>query len=258
MSTAIDPPRAMTVEFGARTPWTAGAAVAFVLITVLIASAVAVMAGTIYFKLGHRLARGSDVAADHVTLANTMLAMLVMQVVMTAMVWWGAGRFNGHRQELLSLSGGLPLRTLLIGLAGMALLLVPYNLVIYLLWPESFAHDLRPFADLARSPMVWLGGVVVAIGAPLSEELTFRGFLLPALAKARHGFTGAALITTVGWTALHIGYSMTGLIEVFLIGLYFCWLMWRFSNLWLTIALHALYNGMQLAFLAAFPPGPAL
>src|SRR5262245_22782793 len=112
MTTSPTPAGAVTADFAARTPWTAGAAVVFVLITVLIASAVAVMAGALYFTLGQRLApTGSSVAADHVTLANTMLALLAMQAVMIAMVWWGAGRFNGRRQELLSLASGLRLRT---------------------------------------------------------------------------------------------------------------------------------------------------
>src|ERR1700740_1087006 len=113
---------------------------------------------------------------------------------MIAWMWWGAGRFGGDRPQLLSLTSGLPPRTFLVGLAGMVALLAPYNLLIYLLWPQAFTHDLRPFADLARSPVVWLGAVVVVIGAPLSEELMFRGFLLAAVAKTPYCFMGAGLI----------------------------------------------------------------
>ena len=57
---------------------------------------------------------------------------------------------------------------------------------------------------------------------------------------------------------MHMGYSILGLAEVFMIGLYFCWLMWRFGNLWLTIALHAFYNGAQFLILTQVPlPAPA-
>jgi membrane protease YdiL (CAAX protease family) len=98
----------------------------------------------------------------------------------------------------------------------------------------------------------WLVGLAVIVGAPLAEELLFRGFLLPALTKTRRGFWGAAVVTTIGWTALHF-YSIAGLIEVFMIGVYFAWLVRRYGTLWLPMALHALYNGLQFAVLAWWP-----
>ena len=247
-------PASTTAAFGARTPWTAAAAIFFVLVTVLTAGGVAVMAGTVYFQIGQWLQRSSStIASDHVTIANTMLAMIVMQSVIIAMVWWGAGRFGGKRLAVLSLAPLPSPGVLLIGLGGMVALLAPYNLAVYLLWPGEFGQDLRPFADLARSPVAWLGALVVAIGAPLSEELLFRGFLLPAVTKTGYGFRGAAVLTTLGWTLLHLGYSVAGLLEVLIIGLYFSWLMWRYSSLWLPLVLHGLYNGLQLALLAVLP-----
>jgi hypothetical protein len=72
-------------------------------------------------------------------------------------------------------------------------------------------------------------------------------------ARDTSGFALAALFSTAAWTLMHLGYSLIGLAEVFLIGLYFCWLMWRFGNLWLTIALHAFYNGMQMVVLMLVP-----
>lgn len=75
---------------------------------------------------------------------------------------------------------------------------------------------------------------------------------------ARRSFLLASLFSTAAWTLMHLGYSILGLAEVFMIGIYFCWLMWRFANLWLTIALHALYNGGQLLVLMLLPlPAPA-
>ena len=42
-----------------------------------------------------------------------------------------------------------------------------------------------------------------------------------------------------------------------MIGLYFCWLMWRKGNLWLPIVLHAIYNGAQFLVLTQVPlPSP--
>ncbi len=241
-------------DFGARTPWTAGAAVVFAGVALATASGFAVMAGMIYFKLSQWLSGPGDViASEHVTLINTLMATLVLQGVTLGLALWGAGRFGGNRRQVLSLPQGLPLGQFLAGLGGLVAILAPLNLVSYLLWPADFGQDLRPFADLARSSVLWLAVLVLVIGAPLWEEALFRGFLLPALTKTRYGFRGAALLTTFAWTVLHMGYTLVGLFEVLIIGFYFCWLMWRYGNLWLTIVLHALYNGLQLAVISIWP-----
>lgn len=235
--------------FATRTPWTAGAAAVFGLLTLALSIGTAGMMQPLHAGVGRWLAGSQPGVA---VLANAMLTLLIMQAVIFAMVWWGAARFGGQRLVLLSLRPNLPLSAFLYGLAGMVVLLGPYNLTVYLLSPENFAADLRPFWELARSQTVWLSALAIVIGAPITEELLFRGFLLPALTKTRWGFAGAALLTTLGWTALHF-YSLAGLIEVFLIGLYFSWLMHRHANLWLPIALHMLYNGGQLAVMALWP-----
>lgn len=248
-----DTSRSSDVPFGTRTPWSAGAALAFAFITVVVAIAFAYMAQPLHARFGPLLARlAGDPRPELATMFNTMLTLIVMQVALIALVWWGAARFGGIRARVLSVEPRLPLATFLVGLAGMVALLAPYNLGFFLLRPEEFAADLRPFWALARSPAVWLAVVAIVIGAPLAEELLFRGFLLSALCKTRLGFAGAAVLTSVGWTALHF-YSIVGMVEIFLIGLYFAWLMRRYGNLLLPLVLHALYNGLQLAALALLP-----
>lgn len=254
MSISSEPGGGETHDFGARTPWSAGAAVAFALITLGLAIAVTYLAQPIVARIGPLLVGSSGNGGDsNSALASSMLAMILMQATLIALVLWGAGRFGGDRRRLLSLAPGLPVKALLLGLGGMLALLAPFNLAVYLVWPSEFASDLRPFWELARSPALWLASLVVTVGAPLSEELLFRGFLLPALTKTARGFTGAAVLTTVGWTGLHLGYSLIGLVEIMMIGAYYSWLMWRFQNLWLPIVLHAVYNGLQLLVLAVMP-----
>jgi membrane protease YdiL (CAAX protease family) len=116
--------------------------------------------------------------------------------------------------------------------------------VTYSLIEHDMLADLRPFVGLVTGPHWLLATVVLGIGAPLSEELLFRGFLLGALAKSRLGFWGAALIATLLWTGLHAGYSLVGLAEVFAIGLLLSWLLWRTGSLWVTIFCHGLYNSL--------------
>ena len=93
----------------------------------------------------------------------------------------------------------------------------------------------------------------VGIGAPISEELLFRGFLLSALARWRAGFWPAAIVANVAWTSFHLGYSAAGLLEAFLGGLFFSWLLWRTGSLWLPIIGHAVTNIVFLAVIAVYP-----
>jgi membrane protease YdiL (CAAX protease family) len=46
------------------------------------------------------------------------------------------------------------------------------------------------------------------------------------------------------------------LVEVFIAGLFFCWVLWRTGSLWVPIACHTLYNSSILFFLWMIPlPG---
>lgn len=181
-------------------------------------------------------------------------ALLVLQIVIAVATLWIANWYGDRRVELLSLVRVPTLVQWIYGAGLMAAILVPFNLVIWILAPEALTRDLQPFIKLARSDQAWVALFAVGVGAPVSEELIFRGFLLPALAKvAQIGFWGAALITTAGWTLLHLSYSVLGLIEVFTIGLLFCWLMRRFGSLWLAMGLHALYNAGQMIALMLIP-----
>ena len=65
--------------------------------------------------------------------------------------------------------------------------------------------------------------------------------------------SGAALISTALWTSLHASYTLLGIAEVFLIGLFFCWLLWRTGSLWVAIFCHALYNSLIVVVLRYVP-----
>jgi membrane protease YdiL (CAAX protease family) len=180
------------------------------------------------------------------------------QLIMVALTLFASSRFGGRPREVLALDrvpgGWRTYAGALLGLVALQLLLSGVQ--------RSFGHDmgtdLRPFVDLVRGPDGPLVAAVVAVGAPLSEELVFRGFLLSALARTSLGFWGAALLANLPWTALHWGYSTVGLLEVFLIGLFFSWLLWRTGSLRVPILCHAVFNGLVLAVLRFVDlPSPA-
>ena len=114
--------------------------------------------------------------------------------------------------------------------------------------------DLRPFVGFMTGPDWLLALLVIGVGAPLSEELLFRGFLQSALAQSRLGFVGASLISTATVDVPCTPATRRfGIAEVFLIGLFFCWLLWRTGSLWVAIFCHALYNSLVVIVLRYVP-----
>ena len=153
--------------------------------------------------------------------------------------------FGGRLREVLALhapAGGW--RSYAAALAVLAVLQFALSAVQYWTRDGDLYTDLRPFVDLARGQDWAIAAAVIGIGAPLSEELLFRGFLLSALAQSRLGFWGAAVVSSGIWTSLHAGYSAAGIFEVFMVGLFFSWLLWRTGSLRVPIFCHAVYNSL--------------
>lgn len=120
-------------------------------------------------------------------------------------------------------------------------LLVAFNGLAYGLSPDGFVADFREFIRMAKGPDPLVSMLTIAAGAPAWEEMLFRGFLLGPLCGAFGFWPGAALVSG-GWSLLHLNYSLAGLAEVFLMGLYFAWLLRRTGSLWVPMACHAVYN----------------
>ena len=173
---------------------------------------------------------------------------LVVLLTLALAASWGGTR------DVLAL--GRPRGAPGVYLAAVLLLLLlnaAVSVVQYFTVPQHMYTDLRPFVGFMTGPDWLLALLVIGIGAPLSEELLFRGFLQSALAQSRLGFVGASLISTAMWTALHASYTPFGIAQVFLIGLFFCWLLWRTGSLWVPIFCHALYNSLVVVVLRYVP-----
>lgn len=234
------------MNYDARTPWSPFAAL-LVVAAILVVSVTSALAAYISMR------DVFGVSDDSMAVA---VAMLVMQSAATALVLMVASRPGGERAAVLSLDRRPRASTIAAAGLGMLLILIPFNAIVYAVSPETFVSDLAPFKRLILSPAGPLFFFVVAVGAPLSEELVFRGFLQSALARSRFGYWGAAVITTTLWTFLHAGYSVFGLLEVFVIGVYFAALLWWTGSLWVPLICHAVYNG-ALFVLLLFLPLPA-
>ena len=104
---------------------------------------------------------------------------------------------GGRVRDVLALhSASRGWRSYLEAIVALLVLQIVVTIVQYVSFSGDLYADLRPFVALVRGPDWPLAAAVIGIGAPLSEELLFRGFLLSALAGTRLGFWGAALIAT--------------------------------------------------------------
>jgi uncharacterized protein len=90
----------------------------------------------------------------------------------------------------------------------------------------------------------WLAPLLVAaiIAAPAAEEITFRGFLFRGWARSDRSAWPAIVVISVLWAGMHVQYDWTGILQIFIVGLYLGWVRWRSGSTLLTLLLHALFN----------------
>lgn len=236
----------------ARTNWPAGVALAATVFIFLCAVSVSSFATLSAMGL---LKTNTGPSGAPTESGLLVVGIILRQAIIIVLTWLFAGFFRTQRTAMLALhapAGGW--RDVAKAFAGMIVVVTIVNLVGKLFAPGDFERDMAPFVQLAKSDTWWITLIAVGIGAPLSEEFLFRGFLFGPLSLSRIGPKGAALVTSAGWTALHAGYSAVGVIEVGLIGLYFAYVLWRTGSLWVPILCHGIYNSALFAFIMVAPP----
>lgn len=127
--------------------------------------------------------------------------------------------------------------------------------------PIALAHDtLSSLFSSTSSHPSWVMPAVIAcvvIGAPVSEELVYRGFLHSGVLKAVRSRWLAIFISSALFTAVHIPVAQYyALPMIFTLGVALGVVMEKRSNLWACVGVHAGFNAMQL-FLAAMITAPA-
>lgn len=99
--------------------------------------------------------------------------------------------------------------------------------------------------EIANTP--WLFLLVfpsVSLGAPIAEEMIFRGQLFSALSQTRLGVSGTTVITAALWALMHVTETWLSVGLIFIMGLAFGWMMYRFGSLWVPMICHGLWNTM--------------
>jgi membrane protease YdiL (CAAX protease family) len=163
---------------------------------------------------------------------------------MALLVWFR------HRTSLAkAVHWNLPVRgriltNALMGGAALALISDIGEVVLHRWIPDSLPIT-EYFKDRPSALLLGAFGILVA---PLMEELLFRGFLYPALAR----WTGAAasvIITASAFTLLHgaqLGYSWAPLLLIFIVGLTLTVTRVRTNSVATCVIVHMTYNFVLL------------
>lgn len=193
----------------------------------------------------------------------SLVVIFPASLVVAAVAWWLAGQRGGAAAMVLNFR-----RPEIRGLGWMVLvgsfMLAMYVAILVLVLalridlsqytpgadgasPQTGSAGLVKEAvfDIANEPLFFFAVLPsVAIGAPLAEELIFRGQLFSALSLTRLGVPGATILTSALWAVLHVTEPWLSIGLIFLMGLALGFLMYRFGSIWVVMVCHGAWNGI--------------
>jgi membrane protease YdiL (CAAX protease family) len=160
---------------------------------------------------------------------------------------WIASRRAGTRDPIADYGIEIRWPDLLglgVGAVAQLVLIRAVYLPLEALWPATFSEDrltenAQDIVDRAGSGSVWLVVVIVVIGAPLVEELFYRGLLQRSLA-ARFS-QGPVLVGVAALFAL-VHFRPIEFPGLFAVGLLFGWAALRWDRLGPAIMIHVGFN----------------
>jgi membrane protease YdiL (CAAX protease family) len=134
-------------------------------------------------------------------------------------------------------------RDLTSGIIALVALIAAGDALLYLTGRDLVtAFQLQSYSTAAAAG--WLPAMFAAaiLIAPAGEEALFRGFLFRGWVRSPRSVWPAIVAISILWAMLHIQYDWTGVLQIFIIGLFLGWMRWRSGSLVLTFLLHALFN----------------
>jgi uncharacterized protein len=181
-----------------------------------------------------------------VIVAGQSLAYLLILAYMYVLVT----RERGRPDFLVAVHWNWPSNIAVFILAGFVLSLLLQMVAHFLPIPKEL-----PIDNFFRTPAeAWALGILSITLAPLMEELFFRGFLYPVLARSL-GLPLAVLLTALGFAALHgaqLMFSWGPVLVIFLVGLVLTIVRAKTNSVAAGVLIHMAYNGtITVAMFAA-------
>ncbi len=170
-----------------------------------------------------------------VTAVVCLLCVLPNKMYLLVAFGWSS------RLGQMNIRGTLAMIVAVVGLEGIAFFILSRVLPESSqasVWWESLDENLM-FGPATSAVLTSLDAVV---GAPVVEEIIFRGLLFGAI-FSRWGFWPAAIFSSLVFASVH-GYELEGSISVITSGIFLCWLYRRTGRLWAPMVAHGLLNGV--------------
>jgi membrane protease YdiL (CAAX protease family) len=197
---------------------------------------------------------GTDLPDYQFLLRTGMPAASAIQIlsyaVAIAMLAFAAKRSGWSAAEYLALVRPRGRHLLLALLCAVVLLLFKFAHTAEF----DFSQVVQPGGfDRARAANgVFLHFIVLAIAAPVMEEILFRGFLYRGLSASRLGVVGTIIVTAVMFGLMHTAKGPAGMFDTAVGGVLWGWLRWHTGSTWMPVAGHIANNGLvSLLILAA-------
>ena len=112
-----------------------------------------------------------------------------------------------------------------------------YGFMVGEILPQDFVQGVLKTPSITG---LLVAGAYGVIGAPILEELLFRGFIQPPMV-ARFGLTGGIVLTSVVFGLAHVA-APWAVVPTAVVGGVAGWLRYRTGNLGTSIVFHAVYN----------------
>ena len=181
---------------------------------------------------------------------KAMLIGMFPAAVITAFLTVAASHLG-----LPKLKGTLPLHWPKIGFVGWLVIIGAFvpavfgiSIVLFAVLgvnPETYGSGLveKALVSLAADPgLFFLALPGAVLGAPLVEEILFRGVLFAGLLP-RLGRAPTVIVTAALWAVAHLGAAPPMFaLSIFFMGILLGYLLLRFGSLWVTIGCHTAWN----------------
>lgn len=181
--------------------------------------------------------------------ADAVVQVGILSAVLATTLAWLALR--GRLVGALTPARGVRPRDLAVGLggglAGFVVLLIGLGLLFQFVGVDP--PEQQALSDVVAGGWEALLAVATAVLlAPVLEEVVFRGALHQGL-RHRTGFWPATLLSSGVFAAVHLEVVMSSpvfLVQLFLLGVLFAWLLERTGNLAAPIVAHLVFNAISM------------
>jgi len=198
------------------------------------------------WKIYPHMPLGEIARVPLVVVAGQSLAYILILAYMYVLVT----RERRRPDFLAAIHWNWPSNVAVYAVAGFALSLGLQGLAHFLPIPKDL-----PIDSFFRTPAeAWALGLLSITLAPLMEELFFRGFLYPVLAR-RLGLHIAVFLTALGFALLHgaqLMFSWGPVLVIFLVGMVLTLVRAKTNSVAAGVLIHMAYNGtITVAMFAA-------